>query len=577
MPAQPMGSLHASAEPHPEERRSNVITTLIVALSLTSIASAPCQASLMQSPVATTATATNDVRHVIRETSGDATSAEAPPGMVPIAGGETVLGTDLDDVSKLGQRDVVMMTQILAETPRHSVTVDSFFMDTTEVTNLQWKVFLDATRRKPSDTLIEFGWPDGEIPAGQEFFPVSNVNIPEINEYLQWCGKRLPTEEEWTRAARGDDTRTYPWGDRWATKSCQSGLTLPQRAVEVGSYPSGASPYGVLDMAGNVFEWVDSPFSAFDGFKPMPFGKGRQALSLTPEFNSTVMIIKGGGFFAVKQGTRVDTRLGMTAADSDASLGFRGARSLRPGMEAIRHGYMRLLPPAFSKLSDLDTTDIFGREINSYDEARSLITGYRFMAFAHRAPYRGAPLSRIRRDAREEPLPLGVLVTSEPLLMTDMLDEAEQPLVLPAGEYSLFFKSEGESKQHRKDRVDAEREARKNGGRGSGEDEEETEEGAGADISGAAVPWPGIRSIHDVETDVEFDQESDVFLLKNANSVVVGWIKTGDIQEAAVAPVKAVSPDHGNRWDISFSLDTLSRGKGPRFTLPLTLQGAGLR
>ncbi|MHC4845251.1 MAG: formylglycine-generating enzyme family protein [Planctomycetota bacterium] len=534
---------------------------------------------MLQSPAATSNSASNDIRHVMRETTGDASKAEAPPGMALIPGGETILGTERDDVQTLGQRDVVMMSDILAETPRHTVSVDEFYIDITEVTNLQWKVFLDATNRKPSETLIEFGWPDGEIPEGQEYFPISNVNIPEINEFLVWCGKRLPTEEEWTRAARGDDARVWPWGDRWNTKACQSGLTLPQRAVEVGAYPEGASPYGVLDMAGNVFEWVDSPYSAFDGFKPLPFGKGRQALTLTPEFNSTVNVIKGGGFFSTRQFTRVDTRLSLPPRDSDASLGFRAARSLRPGMEAIRHGYRRLLPPAFSKITDLDSDDIFGREITSYDEARGLITGYRFLAFAHRAPYRGGPLSKLRRDARDEPHPLGVLVTSEPLVMESMLDPATgAAAVLPPGEYSLAFKSEGESKAHAQMRKLREKEARKNGGRNGKKEEEDTgSEGGGETVSGAVAPWPGIRSIHDIQEDIEFDQEQDVFLLYNANSVVVGWARCETLSESAVGPVTATSPDNGTSWNITFSLDTLSRGKGPRFTLPLKLAGEPLR
>lgn len=568
-----MGSLHAFVYPHPEERRPNVITSLLVVFSLTSIASSPCQAAMMQPPAAKQSPAMHDVRNVMRETTGDPSKADASPGMVLITGGETVLGTERDDVTKLGQKDVVMMTEILAETPRHTVSVDSYFIDLTEVTNVQWKVFLDATGRKPSPTLVQYGWPDGEIPEGQDFFPITNVNIPEINEFLVWCGKRLPTEEEWTRAARGDDERAWPWGDSWKTANCQSGLTMPNLAVEVGSYPAGASPAGILDMAGNVFEWVDSRFSAFDGFKPLPSGKGRKSKMLTPEFNSTDFVIKGGGFAATRQFTRVDTRLGKVAADSDASLGFRAARSLQPGMEAIRHGYTRLLPQAFSRLTDLDADDIFGREITSYDEARSLIAGYRYLAFAHRAPYRGARLTTMRRKARDEPVALGVLVTSERLLMSDMLDEADNPLVLPAGEYTLMFKAEGESKRHMQERKERAREERN-----SKNSHKETDgEGDGGPIAGAAVPWPGVRSIHDIQQDIEFDQDADVFLFYNANSVVVGWVKTGDIREAAVEPVKATSPDSGKTWEISFSLDTLNRGKGARFTLPITLEGDGLR
>jgi formylglycine-generating enzyme required for sulfatase activity len=223
-----------------------------------------------------------------------------PGGMVLIPAGETVLGTDADQVERLGQKNIQPMTDISAETPRHTVHVETFFIDTTEITNLQWQVYLDATGRKPSDDLVEYGWGTEEIPEGQEDFPVTGISLPEIEAFLEWCGKRLPTEPEWTRAARGDDDRTYPWGPKWNSKLLQSGSTVPQRINRVGSYPDGASPFGVHDLVGNVWEWVDSPYAPYDGFRPIEFKQGRKKILLTPEFNRTHKVGKGGCYISTR-------------------------------------------------------------------------------------------------------------------------------------------------------------------------------------------------------------------------------------------------------------------------------------
>ncbi|MHC5211551.1 MAG: formylglycine-generating enzyme family protein, partial [Planctomycetota bacterium] len=187
------------------------------ALTFLVLCPAAAQTAFIQEPGAATNgnhAAASDIREIQRSTTG-VNPGEVPPGMVLVPAGKVVIGTPVDEVEKLGQRDVIQMTEILAETPRHEVEVGAFMIDVTEVTNQQWKVFLEATGRDPSSILVEYGWPGGDIPPGQEDFPVTNVNIPEIRQYLSWCGKRLPTEEEWTRAARGDDERTYPWGDKW--------------------------------------------------------------------------------------------------------------------------------------------------------------------------------------------------------------------------------------------------------------------------------------------------------------------------------------------------------------------------
>ncbi|HEX5011736.1 MAG TPA: SUMF1/EgtB/PvdO family nonheme iron enzyme [Planctomycetota bacterium] len=555
-------------------------------VGLTYLALSPAaQTAFAQEPV-TSKVAPNDIRVIQRQTTDAAAiQMQPPPGMTFIPGGQVLVGTDAGQVTEYGQNDPTQMTQVLAETPRHPVTVDPFFIDTTEVTNLQWKVFLDATGRKPSSALLENGWPEGTFPAGQENFPVSNVNIPEIREFLGWCGKRLPTEDEWTRAARGDDDRRYPWGKDWDAKLCQSGMTIPMAPVEVGQFPRGASPYGVLDMAGNVFEWVDSPFAAFPGFEPLPLKQGKKNTTLAPEFNSTMKVMKGGCFVATKFFNRIDARFGQSTTSSDAALGFRAARSLQPGLEAVRHAKQRLQPPQFARIG-LDEKDFFGKEITSYDDARRVITGYRDLAFAHRAADKGKGFAVLKKDSVDNPLPLGVLATSEPLLMSDMKDPAtRKPISIPAGEYTLAYKGPGESEKHKawakshkddkkKDDKDEDKPTSKS--KAKGKEAPAAADPADGDQSlGAAVPWPGIGSIHDVAEDIDFPQDEDVILFYNAANAVVAWQKAGHVAETDVAPIAATSGNGGKTWTIEFSINQ-GTPKSPRFTREVHLVGDGL-
>jgi formylglycine-generating enzyme required for sulfatase activity len=560
-----------------------VIPNLLAGLlcSLLAPAAQPAQA---QAPAAAKV-ASNDIRVVQRQTTDAAAiQMQPPPGMTFIPGGQVLVGTDVEQVQEFGQNDPTQLSSVLAESPRHPVTVDPFFIDTTEVTNLQWRVFLDATGRKPSTALVENGWPDGQFPEGGENFPVTNVNIPEIREYLAWCGKRLPSEDEWTRAARGDDDRVFPWGEKWDAKLCQSGQTVPMEPVEVGQFPRGASPYGVLDMAGNVYEWVDTPFAAFPGFEPLPVKQGKKSITLSPEFNSTLKVIKGGCFITTRIFSRIDARTAAPTISSDAGLGFRAARSLPPGLEAVRHAKQRLLPPQFAK-TGLDEKDTFGKEITYYDDARHVITGYRHLAFAHRAAEKGKTYTAIKKDSVDNPLPLGVLSTSEPLLMKDMKDpKTRKTLSIPAGEYTLCYKGPGESEKHKaqeKDRKndkkkdkDGDEESESGKGKKSKEKAEEPQDEGEAGL-GAAVPWPGIGSIHDIAEDIDFPQDDDVILFFNAANAVVAWQKVSRVAEVEVAPVTAVAEDGGKTWTIEFSIDQMTP-KSPRFTLPIHLVGDGL-
>ena len=157
------------------------------------------------------------------------------------------------------------------EIPRHAVRLNGFYIDKYEVANSQYKKFIDAAGRSAPDNPTHPGdpyiWKNGIYPEGMGDYPVTLVSYEDVSAYCKWVGKRLPTEEEWEKACRGNDGRKWPWGDDFqVTKANVRELDL-KRASPVGAFPSDLSPYGVYDMAGNVREWTSSWYTAYPGSK----------------------------------------------------------------------------------------------------------------------------------------------------------------------------------------------------------------------------------------------------------------------------------------------------------------------
>jgi hypothetical protein len=140
--------------------------------------------------------------------------------------------------------------------PDHHDTVvihmKKFYMDQYPVTNREWLIFMKLTRYVPSDTnnFLKH-WVGGAIPVGQENCPVVYIDLDDAKAYARWAGKRLPTEMEWQYAAQGTDMRKYPWGNTMDSSKCNDNLNHPT-PVEV--HPQGASPFGVEDLIGNVWQ-----------------------------------------------------------------------------------------------------------------------------------------------------------------------------------------------------------------------------------------------------------------------------------------------------------------------------------
>jgi len=202
------------------------------------------------------------------------TAPTPPDGMVLVPAEEFQMGTNETDGTDNNQATNTPLSNNDAR-PQHTVKSKAFFLDKTDVTNAQYKAFCDATGYAPPPQ-----WKDGMYSDGQGNFPVIRVSWYEAKAYATWKGKRLPTEAEWEHAARGTDGRLYPWGNTWD----DANAAWSGSPVEVGSKPSGASPYGALDMAGNVAQWTSSWFDAY------PNSPTKQ-----PDFGlKTLKVVRGG-------------------------------------------------------------------------------------------------------------------------------------------------------------------------------------------------------------------------------------------------------------------------------------------
>lgn len=172
-------------------------------------------------------------------------------GMVYIPQGDFIIGSDDIDENSLGKefgsRDGKFFEN---EKPVRKINLKGFYIDKFEVTNKDYKPFIVKTEHEPPPN-----WEDGAYPPDHEMHPVNAISWFDAIEYCTWSGKRLPTEEEWEKAARGPDGNRYPWGKVYDGNKANldKGDTVP-----VGSMPEDKSFYGVYDMGGNLTEWTNS-------------------------------------------------------------------------------------------------------------------------------------------------------------------------------------------------------------------------------------------------------------------------------------------------------------------------------
>jgi formylglycine-generating enzyme required for sulfatase activity len=225
------------------------------------------------------------------------------------------------------------------EGPQREVFVDAFSIDRHEVTNALFERFVGATSHRTTAEIEGWGWvfmpatgkwdkvqgatwraPGGPGTTAQPTHPVVQVSWYDAEAYCKWAGKRLPTEAEWEKAARGIDGRRYPWGDDWNPAHANGDLTV-KATRPVGSYPSGASPYGIQDMAGNVFEWIA------DAYDPGYYQTGPTRNPQGPG-SGTQRGLRGGGWHSRPIAIRTTTRSTGVPGFRYNYTGFRCAKGL---------------------------------------------------------------------------------------------------------------------------------------------------------------------------------------------------------------------------------------------------------
>ena len=245
---------------------------------------------------------------LVKERGSGLKEDDVPVGMVLIPAGEFIMGST--------ERDGLIGVEIgVDELPQHSVFLPAFFIDRYEVTNREFKAFREETDYPPSALLTKREFTD-IYPIPEDNHPVLDVNWFDASAYCRWIGKRLPTEAEWEKAARGTDRRYWPWGNEPDPKKTNTRESGRYWTAPVGTHPMDISPYGGYDMAGNAMEWTDSWYDAYPG----------STLNRTA-FGKSFKVLKGASWgIEFSPFSRVSHRHSVLAQLAQPDFGFRCAK-----------------------------------------------------------------------------------------------------------------------------------------------------------------------------------------------------------------------------------------------------------
>ncbi|ALP51663.1 hypothetical protein Tel_00080 [Candidatus Tenderia electrophaga] len=245
------------------------------------------------------------------------------PGMsVPIYYDETRIGADPNEMIRIPAGTFIRGTdfRLPDEGPRHEVELPAYWIDKYEVTNLQYKQFIDATGHRSPRHFRNRSFPEGKAD-----HPVTQVSWYDAHDYCEWAGKRLPDDKEWEKAARGTDGRMFPWGSGFSIDKANTPVRWAAMYVEgdttpVGAFEGGKSPYGLYDMTGNVWEWTSSWYLPYPGNQ-----------RVTENYGEKYKVLKGGSwwdcsFYKCGISAPVFNRSFFNPRTKNDSFGFRCAK-----------------------------------------------------------------------------------------------------------------------------------------------------------------------------------------------------------------------------------------------------------
>lgn len=239
------------------------------------------------------------------QTTPEAKEEPAPPPvtdiMVQVPAGPFIMGSDEADAE---------------DAPAQEMDLPAFEIDRFEVTNADFNAFVQAAG------YVTFAEKQGlaswrnEWEMGEDNHPVVVVTWEDARAYCEWLGKRLPSEAEWEKAARGQDGRRFPWGNEWDPGKANVKERGLRGTAAVGSFGEGASPYGIEDMTGNVWEWTADWYQAYPG-----------NTADDPYYGERFRVTRGGGWFDEEpQSTTFNRNAADPRKTANDDLGFRCAR-----------------------------------------------------------------------------------------------------------------------------------------------------------------------------------------------------------------------------------------------------------
>lgn len=241
-------------------------------------------------------------------------AAQDYPDMVLIPEGEFTMG----DNTRYNW--TFMLAYNIYDGPEHAVYLDAYYIDKYEVTNEQYKKFVDETGYR-----MPRCWNDARFNRPNQ--PIVGISWEDAVAYATWVGKRLPTEAEWEKAARGADRRLWPWGNKFDKDKCNVWESLLKETTPVGKYEHGKSPYGCYDMAGNAWEWCADYYDQnYYAASPSKSPRG-------PEVGQQ-RTIRGGGFLYYGHYARCAARYRVPPYSQSPQIGFRCAKTSEKSLKS---------------------------------------------------------------------------------------------------------------------------------------------------------------------------------------------------------------------------------------------------